>query len=391
MTMRPIQILAIAGSAALIASCEKPASSSGEGETAGNGTPAEVETFGALEDGREVHLYTLTNASGMVAKITDYGATLVSLTVPDKDGKLEDVTFGHDTLEGYTGPTSYFGASVGRFGNRIAHGKFTLDGTEYTLATNNEPGGIPCHLHGGEVGFNQRLWTTKSNDASSVTFEYVSPDGEEGYPGTLTATVTYTLNDDNELKWEATATTDKPTVVNLVHHSYWNLSGDPTQSINDELLTLNADKYLPTDAGLIPTGELAPVAGTPMDFTSPTKIGERVDADFEALKLGLGYDHCWVLTNPQPDGMALAARLEDPSSGRVMEITTNQPAIQFYGGNFLDGTATGKNGAVYNHRTALCLETEGFPDAPNHENFPSAVLRPGETYHHVMVHKFSTK
>jgi aldose 1-epimerase len=220
---------------------------------------------------------------------------------------------------------------------------------------------------------------------------YTSPDGEEGYPGTLHVKVTYVLNDDNELVWTAEATTDAPTVVNIVQHTYWNLSGDAKNSINDHLLMLAADKYLPTDAGLIPTGELAPVEGTPMDFTEPTAIGARVDEEFEALKLGGGYDHCWVLTNPDPDGLARAARVKDPESGRVLEISSNQPAIQFYGGNFLDGTVTGKGGVEYQHRTALCLETENFPDAPNQESFPSAVLRPGETYKHTMVHKFSAE
>lgn len=383
--MKPLACFVLAGAVALVAACKSPESSTAE-------TPTElhVESFGKLPDGREAKLYTLTNTNGMTAKITDFGATLVSLTVPDEATSLADVTHGFDSVEGYLSEANqYFGASVGRFGNRIAHGKFTLDGQTYTLATNNEPGGIPCHLHGGDVGFNKRLWTFKEGkNPHSITLEYVSPKGEEGYPGTLTAQITYTLTDDNELIWEATATTDAPTVINLVHHTYWNLSGDPTTSINDHILMLPADKYLPTDAGLIPTGELAPVAGTPMDFTEPHVIGERVDEDFEALKLGGGYDHCWVLTNPKPDGLALAARVKDPKSGRVMEISTNQPAIQFYGGNFLKGD-TGKGGKPYAFRSALCLETENFPDAPNHPEFPSAVLKPGETYKHVMVHKFS--
>ncbi|MBB5351307.1 aldose 1-epimerase [Haloferula luteola] len=384
------QLMLVSAVAALAACKEAPA---GDSATSTTGGEFPVESFGKLPDGTEAHLYTLTNAAGMTAKVSDFGATLVSLTAPDKDGHFADVTHGYTSVSGYDNKDNpYFGASVGRFGNRIAHGKFSLDGQEYTLATNNEPGGIPCHLHGGDVGFNRRMWTVKSSELpSSITFEYISKDGEEGYPGTLTSTITYTLTDANELKWEATATTDKPTVINLVHHSYWNLSGDQTTSINDHILTLPADKYLPTDAGLIPTGELAPVAGTPMDFNSPTAIGERVEQDFEALKLGGGYDHCWVLTNPDTNGLALAARVKDPKSGRVLEVSSNQPAVQFYGGNFLDGTLTGKNGDVYGRRTALCLETEGFPDAPNHPEFPSAVLKPGETYHHVMVHKFSAE
>ncbi|BCX49839.1 aldose 1-epimerase [Haloferula helveola] len=366
-------------------SCEKPEST----PTVNAGIV--VSEFGELPDGGKAKLYTLTNANGLKATITDLGATLVSLEVPDKDGKLADVTLGFDDPAGYLSDGNpYFGATVGRFGNRIADGKFTLDGKEYTLATNNEPGGIPCHLHGGEDGFNRVMWSGEVDEANNaVVFTYVSKDGEEGYPGTLTSKVTYTLTEDNELKWEAEATTDAPTVLNIVHHTYWNLSGEPNTSINDHLLALDADRYLTTDAGLIPTGELAPVSGTPMDFIKATAIGDRVETDFEALKLGGGYDHCWVLT--EKDGVRLAARLKDPKSGRVMEIFTDQPAIQFYGGNFLDGTVVGKGGVKYGHRTGLCLETENFPDAPNQPTFPSSVLRPGETYKHVMVHKFSAE
>ncbi|GAA5480979.1 aldose epimerase family protein [Haloferula sargassicola] len=388
--MKALNQLILFGAVASLVAC-KESPSSASGDAAAGDLPA--ESFGKLADGREAHVYTLTNASGMTARVSDFGATLVSLTAPDKDGKLEDVSYGFDSVEGYESEGNpYFGASVGRFGNRIAHGKFTLEGKEYTLATNNEPGGIPCHLHGGDKGFNKRLWTVKDAEAPhSITFEYVSEDGEEGYPGTLTADVTYTLTDANELKWEATATTDKPTVVNLVHHSYWNLSGEPNTTINDNIMMIPAKNYLPTDAGLIPTGEMAPVADTPMDFTEPTAIGDRVEQDFEALKLGLGYDHCWVLTNPDTNGLALAARVKDPKSGRVLEVSSNQPAVQFYGGNFLDGTVAGKDGVKYQHRTALCLETENFPDAPNHPEFPSAELKPGETYRHLMVLKFSAE
>ena len=345
------------------------------------------EVFGTLPDGREVKLFTLTNSNGLKARVTEYGAILVSMEVPDKNGITADITHGYDTLDGWLGNTSYFGATVGRFGNRIKDGEFTLDGKKYTLATNNKPGGIPCHLHGGVKGFDKVLWSGKPVANNKVGFTYVSKDGEEGYPGNLTVKVTYTLSDANELKWESSVTTDAPTIVNIVHHSYWNLSGDPSTSINDHELMIAAPHYLPTDAGLIPTGEIAPVAETPMDFTKPTVIGKRVDAAFEALKFGGGYDHCWVLEKGQ--GVRPAARLKDPKSGRVMEISTDQPAIQFYGGNFLDGTVTGKRGVKYGYRTALCLETEGFPDAPNKPSFPSCVLRPGETYRHVMIHKFT--
>lgn len=347
------------------------------------------EMYGKMPDGREVKIFTLTNKNGLRARVTEYGAILVSMETPDKDGKIADLTHGYETLDGWLTNTSYFGATVGRFGNRIADGKFTLDGQEYTLATNNDPGGIPCHLHGGIQGFDKVLWSGTAVGDNSVSLTYVSKDGEEGYPGTLTTKVTYTLTDDNELKWEAEATTDAPTILNIVHHSYWNLSGDPNTTINDHELMLAADHYLPTNIGLIPTGEIAPVADTPMDFTAATAIGARVDAEFEALEFGGGYDHAWVLRKGA--GVRLAARLKDPKSGRVMEVSTDQPAIQFYGGNFLDGEAVGKNGVAYAFRTALCLETENFPDSPNQPEFPSPVLRPGETYRHVMIHKFSAE
>lgn len=345
------------------------------------------EIFGQLPDGREVRIFTLSNCHGLVARITEYGAILVSMEVPDSAGNVADITHGYDTLEGWLGNSSYFGATVGRFGNRIRDGKFMLDGREHMLATNELPAGIPCHLHGGIKGFDKVLWSGKAISRNSVEFRYRSPDGEEGYPGNLDVTVTYTLNDDNELRWEATATTDLPTIINMVHHSFWNLTGDPTRSINSHELTIHARHFLPTDAGLIPTGEIATVADTPMDFTTPQAIGARVEADFEPLKIAGGYDHCWVLEKSA--GTQLAARVKDPSSGRVMEVLTNQAAIQFYGGNFLDGNTTGKNGIAYTKRSALCLETENFPDAPNQSQFPSPVLRPGETYHHIMIHRFS--
>ena len=364
-----------------------------------NQTEILTEPFGNLEDGREAKIYTLSNANGVSAKITDYGATLVSLNAPDRDGTIEDLLHGYDSVDGYAGSKNpYFGASVGRFGNRIKDGKFTLDGKDYILATNNDPGGILCHLHGGVDGFNRRIWTaTPRPEDNAITFSYVSVDGEEGYPGTLSAEITYQLNDDNELTWTAVATTDAPTVLNMVHHPYWNLSGDHSASINDHVLMLPCDRYVPTDAGLIPTGEIASVAGTPMDFMQPTEIGLRVNNQFEALEFAGGYDHCWVLENPNADGLALAARVKDPKTGRVMEVSSNQVAVQFYGGNFLTPEdfqgefSPGKDGLAYPHRTALCLETEGFPDAPNQPDFPSAVLRPGETYEHKMVYRFSAE
>jgi aldose 1-epimerase len=351
--------------------------------------PVKEESYGKLPDGKEAKIFTLTNKNGLKAKVTEYGAILVSMETPDQDGKLADITLGYDTLAGWLTNKQYFGSTVGRFGNRIKDGKFSLEGKDYTLATNNQPGGVPCALHGGLVGFDKVLWSGKAVGDNGVEFTYVSKDGEEGYPGNLTVKVTYSLNNDDELKWEAKATTDAPTVINIVQHTYWNLSGDATTPITDHVLTLNADHYLPTDKGLIPTGEVAPVKGTPMDFTQPTAIGERVNEDFEALKLGGGYDHAWVLN--QAGAMHRAATVKDPKSGRVLEITTNQPAVQFYCGNFLDGSDTGKGGVVYKYRTALALETEGYPDAPNQPSFPSAVLRPGENYTHTMVFKFSAK
>ena len=282
------------------------------------------EVFGKMPDGKEVKIFTLTNKQGLKAQVIEYGAILHSLQAPDKSGKVAELTHGYDDLAGWLTNTSYFGATVGRFGNRIKDGKFSLDGKEYKLATNNDPGGIPCALHGGLKGFDKVLWSGKATD-DGVELTYVSKDGEEGYPGNLTVHVTYSLNDDNELKWEAKATTDAPTVLNIVQHTYWNLSGDHTTSINDHLVMLNADSYLPTDAGLIPTGEIAAVKGTPMDFTKPTAVGDRVGEDFEALKLGGGYDHAGVLK--KGEGMHLAAKVKDPKSGRTLEITTNQPAI----------------------------------------------------------------
>lgn len=350
-------------------------------------TKVDERIYGKMPDGKAVRIFTLTNKNGLVAKVIEYGAILVSMETPDKTGKLADITHGYDTLEGWLTNKAYFGATVGRFGNRIKDGKFSLDGKDYILATNNDPGGMPCSLHGGLKGFDKVVWSGKVVGDDAVEFTYLSKDGEEGYPGNLTVSVTYSLNDANELRWVARATTDAPTVVNIIQHTYWNLSGDPASTILDHVLTLNADHFLATDKGLIPTGEIAPVKGTPMDFTQPYVIGERVDEDFEALKLGGGYDHAWVLNG---EGMRLAATVEDPKSGRVMSIATDQPAIQFYCGNFLDGSDSGKGGVNYARRTALALETEGFPDSPNHPDFPSTVLRPGETYEHGLLFKFSS-
>ncbi|MCU0782107.1 MAG: galactose mutarotase [Akkermansiaceae bacterium] len=349
---------------------------------------ADIQPYGTMPDGRPVRVFTLTNDNGLRARVSDYGALLLSMEIPDRDGRQADVVHGFDTLDGWLTNEPYFGATIGRFGNRIARGSFTLDGIEYLLATNNDPGGIPCHLHGGLRGFDKALWELVSASADAITLRHVSPDGDEGYPGDLTVLVTYRLTGDNELIWQAEATTDAPTVVNLVHHSYWNLSGNPATTILDHVLTLEADHFLPTDAGLIPTGEIRPVAGTPMDFTRPHAIGARLGESYEPLVLGNGYDHCWVLR--PGNGVRPAARVTDPKSGRVMEVLTDQPGVQFYDASFLDGIP-GKGGTRYGSRSALCLETENFPDAPNQPGFPSAVLRLGETYRHTLVHRFTAE
>jgi aldose 1-epimerase len=359
-------------------------------EPSKKGESSIVDTaFGTLEDGGKVTLYTLTNPSGAEAKIINYGATVVSLKVPDRQGKLRDVVLGYDDLSGYVKDKDFFGVTVGRFGNRIGAGKFTLDGKTYQLDLNNGPN----HLHGGAHGIYKRLWKAepaKSKDGPGVKLTYVSPDGEEGYPGKVTLTVTYTLTDKNGLRLDYQATTDKPTILNPTHHAYWNLSGDPTQTILDEELTIDADKTTPVGAGLIPTGKLADVAGTPMDFRKATKIGARIDAKDEQLDLGKGYDHNWVLRTPGKK-VHKAAELYDARSGIVMQILTDQPGLQFYSGNFLNGTIHGKQGVAYQHRTAVVLEAQRFPDAPNHPTFPSAVLRPGQRYTQTTTYQFSTR
>jgi aldose 1-epimerase len=344
----------------------------------------EETAYGTLPDGREVHLYTLENSNGMRVKLTDYGAITVSVEVPDKDGKVSDVTLGYDTLEGWLGNTSYFGATVGRYANRIAQGKFELEGQTYTLATNNGEN----HLHGGIKGFDKVLWKgemTETDDGVGVRFTRTSPDGEEGYPGNLQVTALYTLTGSDEFKAEFSATADKPTVVNLAHHTYWNLRGPENGDILGHVLMLNADQYTPVDEGLIPTGELKAVEGTPMDFTQPKPVGRDI-AGVEG-----GYDHNFVLNGYQPGKVRLAARVTEPTTGRIMEIHTDQPGIQFYSGNFLDGSVTGKKGVKYEKHFGFCLETQHYPDSPNKPDFPSVVLKTGQTYKHVMIHKFSTE
>lgn len=339
-----------------------------------------------MPDGRQVKRFTLQNTHGLIATVTEMGACLVSLETPDRNGNRGDVTLGYEKFEDWRHNPAFLGATVGRFGNRIKEGRFGIDDQIFQLATNNQPGGIPCHLHGGVKGFDKVLWIGEVS-GQSVIFRYRSVDGEEGYPGNLDVTITYTLSDENELIWDARATSDAPTIVNLVHHTYWNLSGDPRRDILDHVLRLEAEHFLPTDAGLIPTGEKAPVADTPMDFTVPTRVGDRIHAEYLPLLQAGGYDHCWVLGDAVD--LRLAADVFDPGSCRRMQVFTDQPAIQFYTGNFLDGSITGKKGIAYGHRSGFCLETENFPDAPNQASFPSAILRPGEIYQHRMIHRFS--
>ncbi len=343
----------------------------------------ESKSFGQMPDGADVTIHTLTNRKGMVAKITEYGAILTEVWVPDRAGQLTNVVLGFDNLGQYLKGHPFFGANTGRVANRIAKGKFTLDGKEYTLAVNNGPN----HLHGGRKGFDKKLWKSRALPARdksvAVEFTYTSPDGEEGYPGTLAVKVTYTLTDDNDLRIDYEATTDKATIVNLTNHSYFNLGG--SGAILDHVLQINADRYTATDAGLIPTGELAPVRGTGLDFTQPRRIGDRI-ADYESL--AKGYDHNFVL-NHGGGTLGLAARVREPKSGRVMEVSTTEPGVQLYTANHLDGKTTGVGGVKYGQHQAFCLETQHFPDSINKPAFPSVVLRPGQTFQSATVHKFS--
>jgi len=358
-----------------------------------NLTPAvTVAPFGQMPDGRAVSLFTLVNARGMRADITNYGGIVVRLFAPDRSGRLADIVLGYDTLAAYVKATPYFGALIGRVGNRTAHGRFTLDGREYKLATNNAPGFIPCHLHGGNAGFDKVLWQAEpltTDGTAALRLTYRSPDGEEGYPGNLAVTVTYRLGNDNSLGIEYLATTDKPTPVNLTHHSYFNLKGAGAGDILGHVLTLKASRTTPVTVGLIPTGEIVPVKGTPFDFTSPHAVGERVGAANDQLKYAGGYDHNWVLDRTG-DGLEQAAIMVEPTSGRTLEVWTKEPGIQFYSGNFLDGTLTGKGGHAYPFRSGFCLETQHFPDSANQPAFPSIILRPGQRYATETVYRFGT-
>jgi aldose 1-epimerase len=350
--------------------------------------------FGKTPDGQPVEIYALQNSQGAEARIITYGGIVQSLSVPDKNGKLADVVLGFDSIDGYTSAAyikgcPYFGALIGRYGNRIGAAKFSLEGQTYTLATNNN-GNM---LHGGWKGFDKVVWTARPMETThgpALILTYLSKDGEEGFPGNLEVTAIYTLTDNNELKLEFTAKTDKPTVVNLTHHSYFNLSGQGNGDILGDLVYINSDKTTPVDAGLITTGEFANVAGTPFDFRTPTAIGARINDTNTILQYGPGYDHNWVINKPFGQ-FGLMARVVDPNSGRVLEVLSDEPGLQFYAGNFLDGTLTGKDGKVYQRRSAFCMEPQHYPDSPNHSNFPSTELKPGETYHNTIVYKFSAE
>lgn len=343
----------------------------------------------AVADFDDIQLYTLKNSAGMEVGVTNYGAIITSIKVPDRDGKLADVTLGYDDVADYINAVDkpYFGAIVGRYGNRIAKGKFSIEGTEYSLPINNEPNS----LHGGSYGFDKVVWDAEAVGDNSVKLTYLAKDMEQGYPGNLTVTVTYTLTDNNKIVVDYHATTDKATPVNVTQHAYFNLKGEGEGTILDHELTINADKYTPVDATLIPTGELAPVEGTPFDFRAAKPISRDITQPDEQLKFGGGYDHNWVLNRESKKDLELAATLYEPQSGRLLEISTTEPSLQFYSGNFLTGVLKGKSGQPYEYRGGLCLETQHYPDSPNQPEFPNTILKPGETFESKTVFKFSTK
>jgi aldose 1-epimerase len=358
----------------------------GEAQTAAKkGAHVDKAEFGKMPDGTVIESFALYNSRGASAKLIAYGATVAELHVPDKNGKMGDVVLGFDNLEAYLGNHPHFGGTIGRYGNRIAKGKFTLDAKEYQLAINNPPNS----LHGGPTGFDRRVWKgelLEVKDGAAVRFTYFSKDGEENFPGNLTATVTYTLTNENEFKLEYTATTDKDTVVNLTNHSYFNLSGTDTGNILKYILYVNADKYTPVDSTLIPTSEIASVAGTPLDFLQPTAIGSRIA---ELKEIG-GYDHNYAL-NGKAGTLRVAAKVTDPESGREMEVLTTEPGVQFYSAIGLNGSIKGKGGVGYEKYGAICLETQHFPDSPNRPNFPSTELKPGTKFHSETIYKFTAK
>ena len=355
------------------AACSGPRTAEAPATTTPSGPVVKRDAYGTV-DGRAIEQFTLTNRNGVEVRAINYGGIITSIRTPDRSGSSGEIVLGFDSLAGYLGDHPYFGAIIGRYGNRIAKGRFTIDGQEYKLATNNGPN----HLHGGNKGFDKRVWEARLiSPQNGIMFTYVSADGEEGYPGNLTVEVVYSLNDNNELTVEYLARTDKPTHVNLTQHSYFNLAG--SGDVLGHELTINADRFTPVDAALIPTGELAPVDGTPFDFRKPTAIGARIEDAHPQIKVGPGYDHNWVL-NRTGDGLQLAARVVEPKSGRTVEVNTTEPGMQFYAGNFLDGKIVGKGGQSYGRRGGFCLETQHFPDTPNQPNFPTTLLKPGAEY-----------
>ncbi|SEF70042.1 aldose 1-epimerase [Parabacteroides chinchillae] len=345
--------------------------------------------FQAKVDGKQTDLYYLTNKNGVEIAVTNFGGRVVEIWAPDKNGQFADIVLGHDNVNAYANYKGerFLGATIGRYGNRIDKGQFTLDGKDYQLPINDKPNS----LHGGDKGFDMVVWDADQTNPQTLVLSYVSKDGEQGYPGTMKVKMTYHLSNDNEFVITHEATTDKNTVINLTHHSFFNLHGAGNGTINDHVLMLNADKFTPVNNVLIPTGELTDVTDTPMDFRKATPIGERVDNNFEQLAFGHGYDHNWVLKRKTANELELAASVHEPVSGRYMEVWTTEPGIQFYGGNFFDGSMIGKRGQKYNYRASLALETQHFPDSPNHPNFPSTVLKPGEQYKHICVYKFGVK
>ena len=384
-----IRMGAVAAASAVLVWASAAVTGWAQTAAATKGARVDRTKFGKTKDGVAIDLYTLTNSQGMIAKVITYGALLTELHVPDRTGAVKDVVLGFKSIEQYEGDHPYFGATIGRVGNRIAKGKFKLNGQEYTLATNNGPN----HLHGGVKGFDKRVWRSQivpATDGAAVKFTYVSADMEEGYPGALAATVTYTLTNRNELRLDYTANTDKPTIVNLTNHSYFNLAGEGQGDILGHELMLMADRFTPVDDTLIPTGELRPVDGTPFDFRTSTAIGARIGQDDEQLKFGKGYDHNWVINKPLGQ-LGLMARVYEPTTGRVMEVWSTEPGLQFYSGNFLDGSLTGKGGWVYQFRNGFCMEPQHYPDSPNQPNFPSVVLKPGQVYRNTIIYKFSVK
>ena len=352
-----------------------------------------MTSFGKLPDGREAQLHTLRNAQGLCVDISDYGGTIVRLLAPDRHGKFADIVLGFDRVEDYIAHSPYFGSLIGRFGNRIAHGRFSLDGKSYQLETNNAPNGIPCHLHGGRRGFDKVVWHAEpfsQEGGCALRLRYRSADGEERYPGNLDVTVTYLLTPENSLRIDYLATTDRPTPVNLTNHAYFNLAGEGSGDVLGHVLTINAHRYTPVNAGLIPLGHIAPVADTPFDFSAPNKVGQCIELPNEQLRFAGGYDHNFVLERTD-DSLVFAAAVLEPLSGRSMVVHTTEPAVQFYSGNFLSGAFAGKKGHVYQRRAGFCLETQHYPDSPNQPSFPPVILHPGATLRSTTVYRFEAR